>query len=687
MANTNVPILNKLANKTVYLAGRFDRGVKERLIELVEAQQGTLVVVLNARTHYLVIADLAAGKTVQKEAATFNAKKGAAIQTIDADAFLQLLQPAPAEMIQLIHNGAASAETFNKAIGGRGGYFMHKVNRGNLPLIIVTGENFDGLDLRGFLFHQIAFHHCSFVGATLDHAILASPRSCDFSKASGEKAQFREPVDCKFIAGSFPSARFSGDLTDSDFCSASLVGTQWVAAWPQHSGTATGCKFTGAALDKSVMQNLSLALPDFQRADLQGASLSACRLDSPNFRSANLSNAYLIDCQLPSADFTDANCADANFAGNDLSGARFDNADLAGANTRGINLTPADLVNARNYSPAPPAPSLGPSLGELDTLSKTAVRIKVSFRVRRDDTDEGQEVGVDSPYLKHGWGIRMPVGMLPPRRVRQRTTMTFSDALLHLATILATQKVRYETVEVASTKSPKTGKELRQIAMAAIAEAFAQPIPPAEELAAATKAYRAQLAEKTAVDRERRENAKKLAAQQQATAKRQIAVKIAKTVGSVTDIASFLKALELRADKSKIDKATKMLKAEKFQLFNDITDAHLNGVVKSQTDPDLVYACRIESGGKYACCTQNLNICGGLRGSICKHLLVLIIGLVKAGQLDPSTIDGWIAKTHDAKPELDKEIMGEIFIRYKGAEAGEVDWRPTETVPEDYYAV
>jgi hypothetical protein len=59
----------------------------------------------------------------------------------------------------------------------------------------------------------------------------------------------------------------------------------------------------------------------------------------------------------------------------------------------------------------------------------------------------------------------------------------------------------------------------------------------------------------------------------------------------------------------------------------------------------------------------------------------------EGGKLDPGTIDGWVAKTHDAKPQLDKEVMGEIFIRYKGAEAGEVDWRPTETVPEDYYAL
>jgi hypothetical protein len=57
------------------------------------------------------------------------------------------------------------------------------------------------------------------------------------------------------------------------------------------------------------------------------------------------------------------------------------------------------------------------------------------------------------------------------------------------------------------------------------------------------------------------------------------------------------------------------------------------------------------------------------------------------GELDPTAIDVWIAKTADAKPELNKEMMGDVFIRYNGAEAGEMDWRPTETVPEDYYAL
>jgi hypothetical protein len=39
------------------------------------------------------------------------------------------------------------------------------------------------------------------------------------------------------------------------------------------------------------------------------------------------------------------------------------------------------------------------------------------------------------------------------------------------------------------------------------------------------------------------------------------------------------------------------------------------------------------------------------------------------------------------RPAIDEEIMSATFLRYKGAEAGEVDWRPTETIPEDFYAM
>jgi hypothetical protein len=152
------------------------------------------------------------------------------------------------------------------------------------------------------------------------------------------------------------------------------------------------------------------------------------------------------------------------------------------------------------------------------------------------------------------------------------------------------------------------------------------------------------------------------------------------------NIEEFLKRLEDHSDPAKLDKALRMLKAERFKLYAEVADDHLVGIVKSQSDPTLVYSCKLANDGVYGCCTQNLNICGGLRGSLCKHLLVLIVGLAKNGELDANQIDTWVLASRGQKPAIDKDAMSATFLRYKGAEAGEVDWRPTETIPEDYYA-
>jgi hypothetical protein len=154
-----------------------------------------------------------------------------------------------------------------------------------------------------------------------------------------------------------------------------------------------------------------------------------------------------------------------------------------------------------------------------------------------------------------------------------------------------------------------------------------------------------------------------------------------------TDFAGFLKRLEQVTDQAKLAKALEMLQADRFQLFAKVDSDHVAGVVKSQSDDTLVYSCRLGHDGKYACCTQNLNVCGGLRGSPCKHLLVLLVGLTRAGELEPAKAHDWIQASRGEKPKLDKDAMTETLLRYKGAEAGEVDWRPTETIPEDFYAL
>ncbi|MCE9563211.1 MAG: hypothetical protein K8U57_14300 [Planctomycetes bacterium] len=166
-----------------------------------------------------------------------------------------------------------------------------------------------------------------------------------------------------------------------------------------------------------------------------------------------------------------------------------------------------------------------------------------------------------------------------------------------------------------------------------------------------------------------------------------IAPPVAKEKAKPADFAGFMSRLARATDSAKLDKATTMLKAERFKLFAKVAGDHVVGIVKSQTNPDLVYSCRLAKDGNYACCTQNLNICGGLRGSPCKHLLVLIVGLAKAGELDATSAHDWTQAARGKKAELDKEAMTATFLSYKGAEAGEVDWRPTETIPEDFYAM
>jgi hypothetical protein len=153
------------------------------------------------------------------------------------------------------------------------------------------------------------------------------------------------------------------------------------------------------------------------------------------------------------------------------------------------------------------------------------------------------------------------------------------------------------------------------------------------------------------------------------------------------DLGGFIKQLDTATGDGRMDKVRSMLRADRFQLFSEVTDDALTGVVKSQNDPSLFYACKITKAGDYMCCTQNLNVCGGLRGKPCKHLLTLMVGLAQAGQLDPTVGSDWAKAAKAKKPKLDKDGMTATFVKYKGAQSGTIDWRPTETIPEDYYAL
>ena len=136
------------------------------------------------------------------------------------------------------------------------------------------------------------------------------------------------------------------------------------------------------------------------------------------------------------------------------------------------------------------------------------------------------------------------------------------------------------------------------------------------------------------------------------------------TTTAAIDLPGFIKKLGASTDPSRMSKVTKMLRAERFQLFSSVTEDAVLGVVKSQTDADLVYACQLTKSGEFFCCTQNLNHCGGLRGALCKHLLVLAVGLTQSGQLDPSLAHAWATASRKKKPALDKDTATATFVRY-----------------------
>lgn len=151
------------------------------------------------------------------------------------------------------------------------------------------------------------------------------------------------------------------------------------------------------------------------------------------------------------------------------------------------------------------------------------------------------------------------------------------------------------------------------------------------------------------------------------------------------DFSDFMRIAKRNLDSDRVSKAMKMLRKERFFLFSKITGDQVVGVVQSQTDGELVYSCVLTAEGKFSCCTQNLKACGGLKGALCKHLLVLIIGLTMTEQLTPEQAVTWCISSKFHQPKIDKELITATFLEYKGAQSGEIDWRPTETIPEDYY--
>jgi hypothetical protein len=128
-----------------------------------------------------------------------------------------------------------------------------------------------------------------------------------------------------------------------------------------------------------------------------------------------------------------------------------------------------------------------------------------------------------------------------------------------------------------------------------------------------------------------------------------------------------------------LDKAVKYLATRRGADYLDVETDQLLAIYRP-------YACRLGADGMFACCTWNLFACGGLRGKLCKHILIVVIDAVRRGQLSPQLALDWVKLSGKHKPIHDKARAAAIFLRYRG-DGNQVDWRPAERIPEDDYAV
>ena len=137
----------------------------------------------------------------------------------------------------------------------------------------------------------------------------------------------------------------------------------------------------------------------------------------------------------------------------------------------------------------------------------------------------------------------------------------------------------------------------------------------------------------------------------------------------------------------RITKAIRMFKKESNLLYIDKDNESLRAIVKSQTHPDkLEYAILLNSDGSFFCGTQNLYPCGGLRGKICKHIILALIATIKSNQGTVNELIKWVDNTKGIRPKLIKPQATAIFVRYYNALEGKIEWRPVEILPEDFMA-
>lgn len=120
-------------------------------------------------------------------------------------------------------------------------------------------------------------------------------------------------------------------------------------------------------------------------------------------------------------------------------------------------------------------------------------------------------------------------------------------------------------------------------------------------------------------------------------------------------------------------------------LWAEVDADRAHAVVPAAVGATTFHACRITRAGRFQCATPDLAPCPDAADGVCRHVVCLVLSLVQREHLSAEDAARWLQRSlaHDAG--LDRDALGEVFARY--AETIQADYRPNETLPEDYYAL
>ncbi len=165
------------------------------------------------------------------------------------------------------------------------------------------------------------------------------------------------------------------------------------------------------------------------------------------------------------------------------------------------------------------------------------------------------------------------------------------------------------------------------------------------------------------------------------------------------DFDAFMHSLYKTITPRRLKIVQEMIALKDFEVLAQIQDGTVFGIIthsaKFDSKNNLLFACALDKNGNHSCFTDDLNRCNMISTGLCKHISLVLITLVKEGQLDPTTADLWMRTASLRKAGQNRKLVKSAINRFEDGQfqwlgsdfSNLFDWRHNETIPEDFYSV